>query len=59
MLDDVLKGIGDLLKFGKKCPDKCRFLIDKVLRFHEKRYNVLATPSLYGLGLLSSYLSLS
>lgn len=40
-LDDALKGVGGLTKFAEKYPEKAKLIVDKVLRFRDKRYNVV------------------
>lgn len=46
-LDDALKGVGGLTKFAEKYPEKAKLIVDKVLRFREKRYNVVGKHLLY------------
>ena len=46
-LDDVLKGIGGLITFTKKYPEKSKLITDKVLKFKEIRYNITGRHLLY------------
>lgn len=46
-LDKALDGIGGLTKFMERFPEKADLLVDKVLRFHEHRYNAIGKHLLY------------
>lgn len=46
-LDKALDGVGGLKKFSERFPEKSRLIIDKVLRFHEHRYNSIGKHLLY------------
>lgn len=46
-LDKALEGVGGLIKFTERFPDKAKLLVDKVLRFREHRYNVVGKHLLY------------
>lgn len=46
-LNKALEGIGGLTKFMERFPEKAELLVDKVLRFHEHRYNTIGKHLLY------------
>ena len=46
-LEELLKGIGGLKRFSEKHLQKAMLIIDKTLRFHQHRYNVVGKHLLY------------
>lgn len=46
-LDNYLKGIGGLKNLAKKCPEKCKLIVDKVLHFKDIRYNITGKHLLF------------
>lgn len=46
-LDKALHGVGGLLKFHEKFPDKAILITKKVLGFHEYRFNVVGKHLMY------------
>lgn len=46
-LDDVLQGIGGISKYVEKYPEQAKLIVDKVLHFRQRRYNIQGKHLLY------------
>lgn len=46
-LDEQLKGVGGLVAFANKHNEKAKLIVDKVLRFRQRRYNIQGKHLLY------------
>ncbi len=47
LLDKKLKGVGGLIRFSEKYPEKAKLIADKVLHFRQHRYNHVGKHLLY------------
>lgn len=45
--DDVLQGIGGLSKYVEQYPEQAKLIVDKVLHFRQRRYNIQGKHLLY------------
>ena len=47
LLDNMLNGVGGLIRFSKKYPEKAKLIVDKALHFRQHRYNHVGKHLLY------------